>query len=79
MLREGVADQSGFKNVRHYITAGEKLPQKIFDSWLEATNRPILEGVGATETCFLFLANRKSCLRLGLVVLKALRLSPHSS
>ena len=65
MLREGVADQSGFKNVRHYITAGEKLPQKIFDSWLEATDRPILEGVGATETCFLFLANRPDNINIG--------------
>ncbi|MEE2999527.1 MAG: benzoate-CoA ligase family protein [Pseudomonadota bacterium] len=58
MLREGVANKSQFKNVRHYITAGEKLPSTLFARWVEVTGHPILEGIGATETCFLFLANR---------------------
>ena len=65
MLREGVANKSEFRNVRCYITAGEKLPLKLFNLWLEATNRPILEGIGATETCFLFLANRPDNINAG--------------
>jgi len=58
MLRDGVAKGAGFKDVRYYLSAGEKLPRTLFDAWAEATGRPVLEGIGATETCFLFLANR---------------------
>jgi benzoate-CoA ligase len=65
MLREGVANKSEFKNVRHYMTAGEKLPDRIFNQWLETTDRPILDGIGATETCFLFLANRPDSINKG--------------
>jgi benzoate-CoA ligase len=65
MLRDGVAENSGFKNVRYYLTAGEKLPRSLFDKWVNATGRPVLEGIGATETCFLFLANRPNNLNPG--------------
>ena len=58
MLRDGVAKGDGFKDVRYYLSAGEKLPRTLFDAWQDATGRPVLEGIGATETCFLFLANR---------------------
>ncbi len=65
MLREGVANKSEFKNVRHYLSAGEKLPRNLFDQWMEVTGHPILEGIGATETCFLFLANRPDNIIVG--------------
>jgi benzoate-CoA ligase len=65
MLRDGVAEKPDFKNVRYYITAGEKLPRSLFDQWMEATGRPMLEGIGATETCFLFLANRPDNMKPG--------------
>ncbi|MBT5938571.1 MAG: benzoate-CoA ligase family protein [Rhodospirillaceae bacterium] len=65
MLRDGVAENQDFKNVRYYLTAGEKLPRSLFDQWMEATGRPMLEGIGATETCFLFLANRPDKMNPG--------------
>ena len=65
MLREGIVNKSEFKNVRHYLAAGEKLPKNLFDQWLRVTGRPILEGIGATETCFLFLANRPDNISAG--------------
>ena len=65
MLRNGITERDSFKNVRHYITAGEKLPRSLYDQWLDATSRPLLEGIGATETCFLFLANRPDIVRPG--------------
>lgn len=65
MLRDGVAENPDFKNVRYYLTAGEKLPRSLFDQWMEATGRPMLEGIGATETCFLFLANRPDKMNPG--------------
>ena len=65
LLREGVADSEDFKNIRYFITAGEKLPQSLFDQWLAETGKPMLEGIGATETCFLFLSNRPNQIRPG--------------
>ena len=65
MLRGGISGLADFKNVRHYITAGEKLPRSLFDQWMDATGRSMLEGIGATETCFLFLANRPDQIRPG--------------
>ncbi len=58
LLRDGVAERDAFRNIRHYMSAGENLPNSLFDRWMELTGRPILDGIGATETCFLFLANR---------------------
>ena len=57
LLRDGSARRS-LQGVRYYLTAGEKMPEPLFNEWMEATGRPALEGIGATETCFLFLANR---------------------
>ncbi len=57
MLRDGVASQSAFKDVRYYMSAGEKLPRSLFDRWMDATGRPVLDGIGATETCFLSISN----------------------
>lgn len=65
LLRDGVAEKPDFKNVRYYLTAGEKLPRSLFDQWMAATGRPMLEGIGATETCFLFLANRPDKMNPG--------------
>jgi benzoate-CoA ligase len=65
MLRERVAEQPAFKEVRYFLSAGEKLPRALFDRWHAATGRPILEGIGATETCFLFLANRPDRMNPG--------------
>ncbi len=65
LLRSKVAERSGFKAVRHYLSAGEKLPKSLYDQWMAATGRPILDGIGATETCYLFLANRPDQLDPG--------------
>jgi benzoate-CoA ligase len=37
--------------------AGEKLPESLYDDWLELCGKPILDCVGASETVFLFLVN----------------------
>ena len=58
MLRDGVSKQPAFKQVRYFMSAGEKLPKSLYARWMEDTGRPILEGIGATETCFLFISNR---------------------
>ena len=65
LLRGGRAESPAFRSVRHYVAAGERLPEALFRRWLDATGRPIIEGVGATETLFLFVANRPDDLRPG--------------
>ncbi|MFQ5955675.1 MAG: AMP-binding protein, partial [Kiloniellales bacterium] len=65
LLRDGQAQRKAFRQVRQYISAGERLPEALFERWHEATGRRILEGVGATETLMMFLANRPDDCRPG--------------
>ena len=38
--------KEAFRGVRHYLTAGEKMPEPLFNEWMD-TGRPALEGIGA--------------------------------
>ncbi|MBI5108122.1 MAG: benzoate-CoA ligase family protein [Rhodocyclales bacterium] len=58
LLREGAPMQPAFRAIRHFVAAGEKLPESLYDDWLELCGKPILDGVGASETVFLFLLNQ---------------------
>jgi benzoate-CoA ligase len=57
--------EPAFKEVRYFMSAGEKLPRSLFDSWKAQTGRPILDGIGATETCFCFIMNRPTRMKPG--------------
>ncbi|WP_018988708.1 benzoate-CoA ligase family protein [Aromatoleum toluclasticum] len=65
LLREGAGESEGFRNVRHFLSAGEKLPETLYESWLEAIGKPIVDGIGASETIFLFLVNEGHAQRPG--------------
>jgi benzoate-CoA ligase len=65
LLREGIAGEPAFRRVRHYVSAGEKLPETLFQGWIEATRLPILEGYGTSETVFLAIANTPRSYRVG--------------
>jgi len=39
-----------FRAVRHFVSAGERLPAQLFDAWREATGREILTIYGMSET-----------------------------
>jgi len=58
LLRDGLALQPAFRRVRYCLSAGERLPEGVFEQWREATGSPIIEGIGATEAAYMFLANR---------------------
>jgi acyl-coenzyme A synthetase/AMP-(fatty) acid ligase len=53
LLQAGLAPQ--LKDIRHFVSAGEKLPPAIRSAWLEATGRGIVDGYGTSETNFLML------------------------
>jgi 3-hydroxybenzoate/4-hydroxybenzoate---CoA ligase len=65
LLRDGHAKGDAFRAVRCFVSAGEKLPAGLFERWRQATGKPILEGIGATETLFLFIANTPAAYRAG--------------
>ncbi len=54
---DGLAEEPPFRSVRSYVSAGEKLPLPILERWQAATGKPILEGIGTSETLALFIAN----------------------
>jgi benzoate-CoA ligase len=45
-----------FREVRHYISAGERLPEQIFEGWRAATGREILSVYGMSETFCVIMA-----------------------
>lgn len=65
LLREGAPMRPAFRAIRHFVAAGEKLPEALYDDWLELCGTPILDGVGASETVFLFLLNQPDDSRGG--------------
>ena len=65
MLNAGCPSSAAFRGIRHFISAGEKLPEGLFERWLEVTGKPITEGIGSSETVFLFLVNDPRQPQLG--------------
>lgn len=65
LLRGGFAGGEGFRSVRHFVSAGEKLPASLFESWREATGAAILDGIGTSETALLFITNTPDAVHPG--------------
>ena len=65
LLREGAPMQPAFRHIRHFVSAGEKLPESLYEDWLELSGKPICDSIGASETVFLFLVNRPDDSRAG--------------
>ena len=47
-----------FSSVRACVSAGEALPASILERWRARTRTDILDGIGSTEICHIFLSNR---------------------
>src|SRR5438874_9935051 len=52
-------------SVRICSSAGEPLPRAIYERWLEKFGLEILDGIGSTEMCHTFIANRRGQVRPG--------------
>lgn len=57
--------EADFSSVRLCVSAGEALPAPLFRRWLDATGIEILDGIGSTEICHIFLSNRPGEVRPG--------------
>ncbi len=53
------------RSVRLCSSAGEPLPKPIYERWLERFGLEILDGIGSTEMCHTFIANRRGHVRAG--------------
>ena len=53
------------RSVRLCSSAGEPLPKAIYERWLERFGLEILDGIGSTEMCHTFIANRRGQVRPG--------------
>jgi benzoate-CoA ligase family protein len=62
-MDDGVA--ADFSSVRTCLSAGEALPAAILERWRASTGIEILDGIGSTEICHIFLSNRRGGIRPG--------------
>lgn len=66
LVRDGVAAaEPAFRDLRAFVSAGERLPMPLFELWQAATGRPILDGLGTSEVIYMIFANRLDALRPG--------------
>ncbi len=60
---EGSAPDLG--SIHTFVSAGEALPPRIFETWKENLGRPILDGIGSTELLNTFISNRADAVKPG--------------
>ena len=57
--------KADFSSVRTCASAGESLPAALFERWKAKTGLTILDGIGSTEICHIFLSNFPGKVRPG--------------
>jgi benzoate-CoA ligase len=65
MLNKDLLPNRGAGPLRLCVSAGEALPETLFQRWLQRTGVEIVEGIGATETLHTFMSNRPGNARPG--------------
>ena len=65
LLKDGMASSEAFRSVRTWVSAGENLPADLCRRWMEETGGLMLEGIGATEALFLFIASTPTAMKPG--------------
>ena len=46
-----------FRALRHFVSAGERMPPQIWNAWEEAGGHPILDGLGCSECVYMIIGN----------------------
>ena len=65
MLRSERIDQVDLSTLRVCLSAGEALPQKVYEDWKARTGVEILDGIGSAEMFHIYISNRVGDVRLG--------------
>lgn len=64
VLTTKVADYD-ISSLRKCVSAGETLPEKVWDDWYEATGLKITDGIGSTEILHIFISSNDENMRKG--------------
>jgi len=65
LLDEGLPQTPAFRAVRQYVSAGERLPPRIWEAWHKASDRAILDCLGCSEVVYMITGNRLDACRPG--------------
>lgn len=65
LLDAGLAGTPAFRGLRHYVSAGERLPPKIWTDWEASSGLPILDGLGCSELVYMVIGNSPIVRRPG--------------
>ena len=65
LLEAGLPATPTFRALRHYVSAGERLPPKIWMDWEAASGLPILDGLGCSELVYMVIGNSPTVRRPG--------------
>ncbi len=65
LLDAGLPATPAFRALRHYVSAGERLPPKIWTDWEAASGLPILDGLGCSELVYMVIGNSPGIRRPG--------------
>ncbi len=57
LLEAGLASTAPFRALRHFVSAGERMPPQIWTAWEEASGHPILDGLGCSECVYMIIGN----------------------
>ena len=68
ILATKVADFD-ISSLRKCVSAGETLPEKVWEDWFEATGLKIIDGIGATEMLHIFISSNEENMKKGATVL----------
>jgi benzoate-CoA ligase len=65
LLDEGLPRLPPFRALRHFVSAGERLPPQIWNAWEAAGGHPILDGLGCSELVYMVIGNTPERRRPG--------------
>ena len=57
LLEAGLAKTAPFRALRHFVSAGERMPPQIWTAWEDAGGHPILDGLGCSECVYMIIGN----------------------
>jgi len=57
LLEAGLAKTAPFRALRHFVSAGERMPPQIWTAWEAAGGHPILDGLGCSECVYMIIGN----------------------
>ena len=65
LLEAGLRETAPFRALRHYVSAGERMPPQIWNAWEAAGGHPILDGLGCSECVYMIIGNTPARRRPG--------------